>query len=105
NSVTSVSAPGSTVNVPENVMSSTAYGGSTCGTPCSASCMIDTCGCTPTAHAYASSPRTTATIDGSGSAISMLAGAYITRPRVGVSSTVAPATLPEPDSDFSATMS
>src|ERR1043165_7804332 len=65
--------------------------------------MIETCGCTPSAHAYESLPGTTAAIDGSGSAIPMLVGAYITRPRFGVSSTVAPATLPEPDSDFRAT--
>src|SRR4051795_6474562 len=69
--------------------------------------MIDTWGWTPTAHAYESSPRTTvgrtAAIAGSGSVIPAPAAVYITRPRLGVSRTVAPATLPEPDSDFSAT--
>src|SRR5215470_10701104 len=83
-------------------MSLIAYGGSTCVMPCSESCMIDTCGCTPSAQAYDSPPWATATIDGSGSAMSAVAG-YITRPRLGVSSTVAPATLPVPDIDLTAT--
>jgi hypothetical protein len=42
-------------------------------------------------------------IAGSGSAIPVPVAAYITRPRLGVSSTVAPARLPYPDIDLSAT--
>src|ERR1044071_6992356 len=103
NRVTRVSAPASTVNVPGKVTSSIAYGGSICDTPRSASCMIDTWGCTPSAHAYWSSLCTTIAIAGSGSAIPAPVAAYITRPRLGVSSTVAPARLPDPDIDFSAT--
>src|SRR6185295_6557528 len=67
----------------------------------SANCMIDTWGWTPSAQAYDSSLCTTAAIAGSGS--TMPAGAYIIRPRLGVSCTVAPATLPVPDSDLTAT--
>src|ERR1041384_8290043 len=51
NSVTRVSAPASTVNEPGQITSSIAYGGSICATPCSANCMIDTWGCTPSAQA------------------------------------------------------
>src|SRR5262245_47439813 len=84
-----------------------AYGGSICDTLCIVSCMIDTWGCTPTAQAYDSSSCTTdgmtVAIAGSGSAMPVPVGAYITRPRLGVSSTVAPATLPAPDIDLSAT--
>src|ERR1700733_12852065 len=68
--------------------------------------MIDTWGWTPSAQAYDSSPwatdSRTAAIAGSGSAIPAPVAAYITRPRLGVSSTVAPPTLPAPDSDLSA---
>src|SRR5215470_17210427 len=52
NRVTRVSAPASTVNVPGQVTSSIAYGGSTCDTPCSVSVRIDTWGCTPSTHTY-----------------------------------------------------
>src|ERR1700733_842733 len=69
--------------------------------------MIDTWGWTPSAQAYDSSPWATdgrtAAIAGSGSAIPAPVAGYITRPRLGVSSTVAPPTLPAPDSDFIAT--
>src|ERR1044071_342323 len=69
--------------------------------------MMETWGCTPSAQAYDSSPWPTvgamAAIAGSGSAMPTPEEVYMTRPRLGVSRTVAPATLPAPESDFMAT--
>src|SRR5262249_44747502 len=77
NRVTRVSALASTVKLPGQTTSSMAYGGETCETPRSASCMIDTCGCTPSTQAYESSPCATVGTVGSGSAIPVLVGAYM----------------------------
>src|SRR3954469_23797249 len=68
--------------------------------------MIEPGGWTPSAQADdAPCPNTgtTPAIAGSGSDIPAPAGAYIMRPRLGVSWTVAPAALTEPDSDLTAT--
>src|ERR1044071_8007539 len=69
--------------------------------------MMETWGWTPSAQAYDSSPWPTvgamAAIAGSGSTMPTPVEVYITRPRLGVSWTVAPATLPAPESDFIAT--